>query len=85
MPAWPPLLAMLPAGGKLLPPTGKKMPPLPPSRSKARFSGNFRFRLASPKQIGTALADIRLDHPQKAPSGIITAGETETLGWTTAK
>jgi hypothetical protein len=63
------------AAGNALPPTGKNLPPLPSRLRKARIPQLCRLADASPTQIGMALADHRLDHPQAMPSGFRTAGE----------
>ncbi|RYM09772.1 MULTISPECIES: hypothetical protein [Sphingobium] len=65
--------------GNALPPPGKILPPLPPLLQKARFSAIARAADTSPTQIGTALAHLRLDHPQETPSGVRTAGDGKYL------
>ncbi|MBZ9649495.1 hypothetical protein K9B33_18320 [Sphingobium sp. 3R8] len=74
-----PFLVVSSDGGNALPPTGKNLPPLPPIPRKAWFSAIVRAADASPTQIGTALADLRLDHPQETPSGVRTAGDDKLL------
>jgi hypothetical protein len=74
-----PSLIISSPGGNALPPTGKNLPPLPLLLARPPFPANFSPADASPTQIGTALADHRLDHPLERPSGFRTAGDEKLL------